>query len=129
MHVVLHLGHVLPWGLAHSGHGDSHHSTVSHGHSELNTSLELADFSESSNHNHHTPSNNSPEPEDHDPTHHLTIQCRGTSQHSSVRATAILQRRFFDESITTNTRPSIAWTVRDIAVDLDPYVEYIRLIL
>ncbi len=137
MHVVLHVGPAFHWGIGHSGHGDDHHSLVSYGlsdrpindYSELDTIFDTADFLESSNHNHHTPVDHSPNPEDHDPTHHLTIQCRTTSQTSSVPFPALFQHRFLSEFASTTTQPSIACTGRDVAAHFNPYVKCVRLIL
>lgn len=137
MHTVLHLGSTFHLAIGHSGHGDDHHSLVSHRHSdnsiygdsELGTGLKLNDYSETGNRNHHTPVDHNPEPEDHDPTHHLTIQYRTTNQSSSLPFAAIMQHRLLSKFVTTKTQPSIVWTGRDVAVDFNPYVKCIRLIL
>ena len=102
MHVVLHLGPAFPWGTGHSGHGDDRHSLVNYGvsnnsiqsRSEFDAGLNITEYLVSSNHSHHTPADHNPEPEDHDPTHHLTIQYRATCQISYDPFDAHLQHKF-----------------------------------
>jgi len=132
MHVVLHIGPTFHKGNGHSGHGENHHllasyefsDNSSYGDSEFGTGLNLNDYSDTGNHNHHIP-----EPEDHDPTHHLTIQYRATSQTPSAPSPALFHHRFLSEYISTTTQPSIACTGRDVAAHFNPYVKCVRLIL
>ena len=138
MHVVLHIGPTFHKGIGHSSHGEDHHlfassklsDNPSYNDSGLGTGLNLNDYSETDNHDHHTPADHhTPGPEHHDPTHHLTIQSRATSQTPTVPFFALFQHRFLGIYISTTTQPSILCTGRDVATQFNPYVKCVRLIL
>ncbi len=136
MHAALHIGPAFSWIFGHAGHGNGHSlvsygdsNTSPHGFAEFDASLLFAEQLGTSNHSHHAPSEHSPEPENHDPSHHLTIQYRSTNQNSSLPFASFAQHRLFPESSSTITLQRVVWTSRNAAVDFNPFVKCIRLTL